>query len=159
MRSIPLVAAAAAVLLTTPSALPAQADGAAQWRAFGERIVGTWESGDSRHEVEWGVGELLIKSRSYFGAPGRWRLVSEGIWYWDPTSGAIRGITVAQEMPVTLFEYTSSIDGSTVVHALVTHGEMGGRYEERWSFVSDGYTWELRQEGARIAGGSYRRVR
>lgn len=139
--------------------LHAQDTGPTPLSAFGDRMVGTWEAEDSKHVFEWGVGERVLKSHSYFSDNEDWVLVSEGMWYWDPGVESIRGVTVAIGMPVELFEYTSRIAGREVVHDLVSHGEMGGRYVERWLFTDDGYDWALEQDGERVMGGSFQRVR
>ena len=151
----PISLLAVGLIVAWGEPLAAQDDAPARLAEFGERMVGTWESADSRHVFEWGVGRLAIRTRSYFEDGPRWRLVSEGFWYWDPTARAIRGVSVAVDMPVALFEYTSRIQGDEIVHDLVTHGDMAGRYVERWIFQGDAYAWTLEQGGARLAAGRY----
>jgi hypothetical protein len=128
--------------------------------AFGARLVGTWEGGDSRHVFAWGLGQRVLESTSYIQRGGTWEVVSKGWWYWDPAVGAVRGTTVAVGMGIDLFEYTARVEGEEIVHDLVTHGDLAGRFVERWRFEPDGsaYTWTLLQEGERLMGGSYRRV-
>ena len=127
--------------------------------AFAELVVGEWKAADSRHVLEWGVGQTAIRSRGYFMIAGEWKLVSEGLWYADPAGEGVRGIVVATDMPVTLFEYHSRVRDQTVVHDLLSHGEQGGRYVETWEFALEGYRWTLQQERdgllAKIMGGKY----
>lgn len=140
---------------------PIAAQNAAEGLAgFGRLVTGEWVANDSRHRFEWGVGGQVIHSKSYFPGDDGWVLVSEGMWYWDPAARAIRGVVVAIDMPVTLFEYRTRVEGETVVHDLVSHGEMGGRYEERWAFDASGYRWTLRSSPGdeRIMGGRYERA-
>lgn len=155
MNPLRLSLSAAALILAVAPPVVAQTGPLA---AFGDLVVGTWEGDGSRHVFEWGVGELVVKTRSYFGDGSEWTLVSEGIWYADPDGDRIRGVTVAVEMPASLFEYTSRVGGDEVVHDLVTHGQMGGSYVERWSFSGNGYTWALEQGGERLMGGAYTKV-
>ena len=130
--------------------------------AFGALAVGEWDASDSRHVLEWGVGRKIIHSKSYFRSGEQWTLVSEGIWYANPSGNGVLGLAVAIEMPVDLFEYHSEIRGDTIVHQLVSHGAMGGKYLETWQFVGDGYRWELEQDKdgvmQRVMGGAYRRA-
>lgn len=142
----------------SPPQLRAQASTGDPLAEFGERMVGTWEAPDSRHVFGWGVGERAVRSTSYALQAGEWVLVSEGMWYWDPGVGAIRGVTVAIGMPVELFDYTSRVTASEVVHDLLLHGEMGGRYVETWRFTPEGYDWVLEQDGERLMGGSFRKA-
>jgi len=128
--------------------------------AFGELVVGEWETEDSRHLLEWGVGRRVVRSTSYFKSDGEWVLVSEGMWFWDARQETIRGIVVATGMPVELFEYRSEVRGEEIVHDLVAHGEAGGRYVERWRFSGGEYRWTLEEpkEGTAIMDGVYRRL-
>jgi len=167
------LAALAAAPVTAQESAPAPELG-----AFGERMVGTWEGSDSRHVFEWGVGERVLRSRSYApaeeGAPSGsgpetgggaatpddgWTLVSEGFWYWDPAAEVIRGRTVAVGMGIDLFEYETRIEGSEVVHRMTAHGRISGRFVERWSFDEEGYSWTLEQDGERMMDGRYERGR
>lgn len=127
---------------------------------FGELAVGEWTSADSRHVLEWGVGQMSIQSRSYFGTEGDWTLVSEGMWFWDPALETIRGVAVAIEMPVSLFEYASRVEAGVVIHDLQAHGQGGGHFQEVWTFGEDSYDWALYPssgEGDRLMGGAYKR--
>ena len=155
-RVVVMARLALPVLAAAPGPVSGQSDALA---AFGARMIGTWEAADSRHVFEWGVGARVVKSSSYFPRNGEWELVSEGIWFWDPSIESVRGITVAVGMPVELFEYTSTVGTNELIHDLVSHGEMGGTYVERWRFTDDGYDWTLEQDGERLMGGTYRRVR
>jgi hypothetical protein len=127
--------------------------------AFGALIVGTWEADGSRHEFTWGVGHQVLRSRSWFAEGDAWTLVSEGWWYWDPAEQTIRGQTVAVNMGIDLFEHRSRVEGSVIVSDLVSHGELGGVYVERWAFGDDGYSWALEQDGAHVMGARYVRGR
>lgn len=152
------------VLAASPAAArqerdgPERETGAAALEAFGALVVGEWQSEGSRHEFSWGVGRRAIHSRSWFGDPGSWTLVSEGFWYWDPGEGTIRGRTVAIDMGIDLFEHRSRVDGRSVVSDLVSHGDFGGVYVERWTFDDAGYDWVLEQDGARVMGARYTKV-
>ena len=147
-------------LSTLPAHAPAQPSSPDALTDFGERLVGTWEADDSRHIYEWGVGDRVLTSRSYFLATEGWALVSQGLWYWDPSAETVRGVVVAVDMPVELFEYASRLEGDEIVHDVVSHGEMGGRYVERWRFEGNLYHWSLEQDGREIlSGGPYRRER
>lgn len=155
-RFMLLAACLSAASLTNPCRALAQSN---ELAAFGARMIGTWEGDDSRHEFAWGVDERVVKSASYFPDGNDWTLVSEGWWYWDPAIGAVRGQTVAIGMGIDLFEYTSRLSENQIVHELRTHGEMAGAFVERWTFEADRYTWELEQDGERLMGGTYQRVR
>jgi len=147
--------------LTFGSAV-AQEDPTSPLETFGALAVGEWNAPDSRHVLEWGVGRKIIHSRSYFLSGQEWVLVSEGIWYEDPSGSGVRGVSVAIEMPVDLFEYHSEVRGEAIVHRLVSYGAMGGEYRETWQFDDEGYRWTLEQDkdGAlqRVMGGAYRRA-
>jgi hypothetical protein len=154
--------AAAAVL--DPGGAEAQTvagadDGAEALAAFGALVVGQWASDSSRHEFEWGVGNQVIKSTSHALDGDAWVVVSEGWWYWDPADETVRGTTVAVGMGIDLFEHRSRVHENEVVHDLVSYGDFGGVYVERWTFDADGYTWALEQDGERLMGGAYRRLR
>jgi hypothetical protein len=169
MSTRPLVGTAvslclATILWTAPPA-SAQAEDAVQpLDRFGALAVGTWEDASSQHVLEWGVGRLLIRSRSYALAGEDPRLVSEGIWYWDDEAGAIRGVVLATGMPVERFEYLSRVRGHEIVHQLEAHGDMTGSFIETWSFDGDGdvYRWRLERPGAdgpvQLMGGVYRKA-
>jgi hypothetical protein len=149
---------AAGSALHAQSAPAADSDGGALVD-FGALVVGRWETEDSRHDFAWGVGERVLRSTSYAADGDHWVIVSEGWWYWDPGEGTIRGQTVAVGMGIDLFEYRSRVSGSEVVHDLVSHGEFGGVFVERWTFDEAGYSWTLEQDGERIMGGAFRRIR
>ncbi len=119
----------------------AQEDAIPSLEAFGALAVGEWTAANSRHVLEWGVGRQVIHSKSYFGSGEDWVLVAEGFWYQDPSGSGVRGVSVAIEMPVNLFEYHSEVEGDSIVHRLVSYGEMGGEYRETWQFDGEGYRW------------------
>lgn len=112
--------------LVLPLLSPGGAAGQTPLDDFAARVLGSWEGDDSRHEFTWGVGQRVVRSRSWFADGNGWTLVSEGWWYWDPAEESIRGQTVAVGMGIDLFEYRSRIEGETIVHDLVSHGEFGG---------------------------------
>ena len=115
--------------------------------AFGSLVVGEWHAADSRHVFEWAVGENAIRSRSYFPDGSDWRLVSEGLWYWDADTGAIRGTVVTDGMPFHRMEYRTRVDGNRVVHRLRTFGPAAGEYRETWTFGGGRYRWTLEAVG------------
>ena len=127
--------------------------------SFGERMVGTWEDGGSRHVFAWAVGRQAVTSRSYAAVDGDWRPVSQGFWWWDPRDAVIRGRVVAVDMGIDLFEYVTRMGEDEIIHELTTHGAMGGDFVERWAVDTDVYRWSLEQGGEAIMGGVYRRVR
>ncbi|MBT8405114.1 MAG: hypothetical protein KJP18_14725 [Gemmatimonadetes bacterium] len=128
---------------------------------FGALAIGVWQDATSWHVLEWTLGETAIRSRSYSASPSDSSLVSEGLWFWDPSEETIRGVVVAQGMPIELFEYRSEVRGGRIVHDLEAHGPAGGRYIETWIFEGDGYRWTLEQEvegsPALLMDGAYRR--
>ena len=132
-------------------------------RPVADLVLGSWEAEDSRNVLEWGLGERFIRSRSYFPAGGDWTLVSEGMWWWDAEAGAIKGIAFAVSMPVERFEYTSRVEGTTIIHDLQAFGAMGGGMREIWEVGPDAYEWQLVQPGpdgdTPLMGGRYQRVR
>ena len=161
-RAVTLTGGLALVLsvLLGPSSVSAQQDaGPAALEAFGALVVGEWTSEGSRHEFTWGVGRQVIRSQSWFGEAQSWTLVSEGWWYWDPSEESIRGQTVAVNMGIDLFEHRSRVEGSEVVSDLVSHGEFGGEFVERWTFDDSGYDWILEQNGQRVMESRYTRLR
>ena len=127
--------------------------------SFGERMVGTWEDGGSRHVFGWAVGRQAVTSRSYTAADGDWQPVSQGFWWWDPRDEVIRGRVVAVDMGIDLFEYVTRVDEDEIVHDLTAHGAAGGAFVERWVVETDVYRWSLEQDGEAIMGGVYQRVR
>lgn len=128
--------------------------------SFGALVIGEWETADSRHTFEWGVGKRVVRSRSYFRKDGTWELVSEGWWFWDGAQATLRGFAVAVGMPVEVFEYRSIIEGAEIVHDLEAQGAAGGSYVERWRFAGDEYDWSLESPdgGEKIMAGTYRRA-
>ena len=145
-----------------PSAVGAQ-ETSSPLADFGELVVGTWEADGSRHVIEWGVGRLAVRTRSFFADGESWTLVSEGMWWWDDAAETIRGLAVAVGMPVERFEYVTRVEGRRVIHELTAYGEMSGEMFESWLVDADGYAWTLseRRDGTlqEIMGGAYRRIR
>ncbi len=150
------------VVLLGLAVAPQPAVGQGPLEALGELMVGTWESADSRHEHEWGVGRQLIRSRSYFLVDGTWVLVAEGIWFWDDEEQTLRGTHLAIEMPMNRLEYRTTVRGDAVRHDLRTYGEAAERLVETWNFEDGAYTWEVERRTddglERMMGGRYRRV-
>ena len=146
-------------VLTTgwPMAAPA-----GQLDALGALVVGEWEAEDSRHVLEWGVGQRVIRSRSYHKSEQGWTLVGEGMWFWDAKQSTIRGVVVAIGMPVDLFDYRSEVRDGEIVHKLSAQGPAGGEFVERWIFADNEYRWSLevqnKGEAEAIMGGAYQRV-
>lgn len=102
-----------------------------------------------------------IRSKGYFLVDGTWKLVSEGLWYWDPDAHTIRSVVVAIDMPVEHFEYRSRVEGDRIVHDLQVFGPEPGRFIEVWSFDGDEYTYWLERPGGggeRLLGGSFRKA-
>lgn len=130
-----------------------------------ERLIGgQWHLEDSYQEFEWGVGRRSVKARSYFVIEGRPKLVSEGIWFWHPGEGKIKGLFTAIDMPVELFEYTTRFEGNSMVSDLVAYPADGEalRYTEKWVFVDDAkFEWTLfvntPQGPKKEMGGTYSR--
>ena len=163
MRSSPhlrqlATAGALGLLLASPGASQ-QPVGPTALEAFGSLVEGRWEAAGSRHEFTWGVGRRVIRSQSWFGEADEWTLVSEGWWYWDPVDETVRGQTIAVDMGVDLFEHRSRVEGRIIISDLVSHGNFGGVYVERWMFDDDGYDWVLEQDGQPVMGARYTRSR
>lgn len=159
MRSVHVVVVAVALGLGGPLAAGGQQD-ATGLEAFGALVIGDWEAEDVRHVFKWGVGRRLIHSASFFLDGGEWKLVSEGIWYWDGEVGTIRSVQIAIDMPVERFEYRSRVRGARVEHDLRAFGPQPGHFVEIWSFSEAGYDWWLEapaDPGRRLMGGSFRR--
>jgi hypothetical protein len=163
----PALGAAAALLLVGlvpyPPDARAQSVGSPELENFGALVVGEWEADDSRHVFEWGVGRRLLRSRSYFPAAEGWRLVSEGMWWWDEGVQAVRGLTFATGMPVSRFDYVTRAEGSRVVHAVEAVGPEGLlELRETWEFGDGSYTWVLESRGEsgweEWMSGRYRRI-
>ncbi|MGB5343539.1 MAG: hypothetical protein WBN87_03315 [Thermoanaerobaculia bacterium] len=130
-----------------------------------DSIVGRWESGDSYHVIEWGVGGKVVFSRSYFVVEGADQLVSEGWWLWHPATKVIQGTAVAVGMPFDLLEMETRFEEGNLVSDLVGVAADGSRqrYRETWEFTDeDHYTWTLYalgDEGETVMmNGKYRRA-
>ncbi len=136
-----------------------QQDSSTELEAFGALVVGQWDADGSRHEFTWGVGRRVVRSQSWFGDGDEWTLVSEGWWYWDPVEETIRGQTVAENMGIDLFEHRSRVEGRVIVSGLVSHGDFGGVYVERWTFDDRGYDWVLEQDDQPVMAARYTRTR
>ena len=159
---IPLLASLLLTAVLLLGARPAPAAGQEQLEALGALVAGEWETADSRHVFEWGVGRRVLRSRSYFSEGGGWRLVSEGQWFWDAQAGVIRGTVLADGMPFHRMEYRARVDGDRVVHRLRTFGPATPEYVETWTFTGNEYRWQLEEatETGRepVMSGVYRRV-
>jgi hypothetical protein len=112
-----------------------------------ERLVGgQWHLEGSYQEFEWGVGQRSIIARSYFLVEDKYKLVSEGIWYWHPGENRIKGIFTAIDMPVEVCEYTTRFEGNSLVSELVAYDAEGTKsiYTETWEFVDEAhFVWTL----------------
>ena len=130
-----------------------------------ERLVGgQWHLEGSYQAFEWGVGRRSVIARSYFVVEGKPKPVSEGFWYWHPEEKQIKGIFVAIDMPVEVFEYTTRSEGNSIISELAAYDADGikTKYEEVLEFLEDAhYVWTLfaeTPEGPREEmGGTYSR--
>lgn len=132
------------IVLYLPLLCTAQSDGPLS--PFSKLIGGKWEAGDSYQTFEWGVGQTSVIGKSYFVIDGEATLVSEGSWYWHPGEQKIKGHFTAINMPIALFDYTTTFDGDTIRNDLRAYDRAGNelRYEELWEFTgNDEYTWTL----------------
>lgn len=127
-----------------------------------EPLIGPeWELDGSIQTFEWGVGKLSVVSKSWYEEDGKRTLLSEGIWFWHPGEGRIRGYFTAIGMPVNFFEYATRFEGNTVVSDLVTWSPEGQREEHRETMAlsEDAYVWTLyakTEEGEkRSMGGTF----
>jgi len=113
------------------------------------------------HRFAWEAGGAAISGRSYpagGGAPS-----SEGLWYWHPGEGVVRGVFVGPADPRALSEYLSvRAEGDGLVAELATHDAQGKsqRFKEVFTFTGpDRYAWTLHMhlpDGTRqIAEGSF----
>lgn len=115
-----------------------------------ERLIGTWAAGTSTQTFEWGVGRLVVRARSTVSEAGAARLVSEGLFLYDPLRNEVRGYFAAIEMPTSYFEYSARWQGDTLVADLTTTDPDGNplRYLERWELAGeDRFRWTLRVGG------------
>ena len=109
-------------------------------------IGGEWHQEGNYQVVEWGVGQKSVASRHYFLVNGEPQLVSEGFWFWHPGEQAIKGTFVAIEMPVEVFEYTTTFEGDKMISELKAYNPEGveENYVEEWVFTGeDQYTFSL----------------
>jgi hypothetical protein len=128
-----------------------------------ERLVGgQWHLGDSYQEFEWGVGKKSVKVKSFFLVEGSPHLVSEGIWFWHPGEGKIRGIATAIDMPVSFFDYTTRFEGNNMVSDLRSFDASGveSSYVEVFELTGeDEYVWTLMTDSPQglqeVMGGTY----
>jgi hypothetical protein len=114
--------------------------------SFERLIGGQWYLAGSYQEFEWGVGRRSVIARSYFVVEGIPKLVSEGVWYWHPEKKRIRGIFIAIDMPVEVFEYTTRFEGNSIVSELAAYNADGTKtmYKEVWEFLDDAhFAWTL----------------
>ena len=146
------------VAITVPSARAQQTDDN-PLAPFAQFVGGEWWLGEDSYQVfEWGVGEQLVKTKSFFVTDGQPMLVSEGVWFWHPGEEAIRGYHVATEMPVYFFDYRTWFEDDKLVSDLVSFGEMGATYRETFELTGlDTFVWSLYRDGERVMGGTYSR--
>ena len=134
---------------------------------FFERLIGgRWEIEGSYQEFEWGVGKRSVISRTYFVLGGKAKRVAEGLWYWHPGAGEIRGVFTAVDMPVELFEYTTRFEDGRMISQLrgYASGDEETEYTEIFEFKeADSYEWSLftgaSEGGERVMGGTFHRSR
>lgn len=133
-------------------------------QAFEQLIGGEWHLDGSYQVFEWGPGRQSVRSRSYFLVEGEAKLVSEGMWYWHPGEGTIKGIFSAVDMPVALFEYVTRFEGNTMRSDLRTFSSDGTEevFVETFEFTDDShYVWKLLQDTpdgpTEIMSGTYSR--
>lgn len=131
---------------------------------FEKLIGGRWWLEGSYQEFEWGVGRRSVVARSFFVVDGRPKKVSEGFWYWHPGEKVIRGVFVAIDMPVELFDYTTKFEGSKMVSELRSFTGSGEEkaYTEIFEFTgADAYEWSLysgsHEARKKEMGGAYTR--
>jgi hypothetical protein len=113
---------------------------------FSKLIGGKWESEGTYQTFHWGVGQASVIARSFFIVEGKAMPVSEGSWYWHPGEQRIRGHFTAINMPVSLFDYTTTFVEDTMRNDIRAYDKAGNetRYEEVWAFTSDHeYVWSL----------------
>ena len=112
-----------------------------------ERVIGgKWHFEGGYQTMEWGVGRLSVRARSYFIVDDKPQLVSEGIWFYHPGTRQVRGYFTAVEMPVQLFDYVMSFDDDQIVGELTSYTANGEQqnYREVWDFADDNhYRWRL----------------
>jgi len=113
---------------------------------FDRLVGGEWHMADSYHVFRWGAANKSFHSQSFFVAEGTPVPVGDGVWFFHPGEGVIRGYGMADGMGIDLFEYTSRWEGDTLINDLVTYDADGdkGEYVEHWEFSdSDTYEWTL----------------
>lgn len=113
-----------------------------------ERLIGgQWHLENTYQEFEWGSGKQSVRGRSYQVKDGEASLVSEGLWFYHPGEGEIKGYFVGSGMGVDLIDYTTEINEERMVNDLTSYGTYGGAYEEVWEFTGDDeYVWTLYQK-------------
>lgn len=131
---------------------------------FEPLIGGRWHLEGSYLELSWGLGRRSVRGRNYFVVDGEAKLVGEGLWFWHPGEGRIRGVFTAIDMPVALFDYTTRFEQDRMVSDLRTYDAAGNEsvYVETWDLGAEGKLgWKLLQEtpeGLRqVMGGTYER--
>lgn len=130
-----------------------------------ERLIGgQWQLDDSYQTFEWGVGQKMLHTKSYFVQDGQPALVSEGSWFWHPGHEAIKGHHAAVAMGIDLFTYTTHFEGERMVNTLKTYAEDGSatKYLEIWEFTGpNSYEWSLYPEAGeseeKVMGGTFTR--
>ena len=100
----------------------------------------------SYHSYESKMGGKFIVSKSYAVGDEGETLISQSMWYWNPTEGKIKAVTVAQGMGIDVFEYTGvKVQGDIMTCDLIAHSDQGSsEYVETWEFPDDDhYDWAL----------------
>lgn len=111
---------------------------------FAHLIGGDWyldgpDGAYTHHHFEWGVGQKTVVSRSYTPDNNGEILVSEGFWFWHPAEQTIKGYHIAIEMPVEVFEYITTFEGSKMVSELKATDLEGAVNDliETWEFTDN----------------------
>jgi len=131
-------------------------------------IGGEWWLGEDRYQTfSWGVGELSVKAEAFFVKDGNEVKVSEGEWFFHPGKQKIKGFFLAENMPVTFFDYESEFDAEgTLINQIVGYDPSGKpmNFYETWNFTSaDTFIWSLstkNEDGtlSEVMNGNYTRI-
>ena len=114
-----------------------------------EWLVGNkWVGADGNfHKFEWGLGRKSVVAKSYFIVDGEPKLVSEGLWFYNPEEKKIKGYFVADSMPFVFMEYTTEFENSMMSNQLKAVDKTGKAtiYRSTWTPTPkrDGYSWVL----------------
>lgn len=118
---------------------------------FVRLVGGQWHSEGNVQEFEWGVGKQSVRSRGFRLVGDSLVLVAEGLWFWHPGHGEIRGLFTAQNMPFVMLEYRTRFEGQDMINDIRAYDARGRvqTYAERWKFIDhDHYEWTLTETNA-----------